>query len=101
MTRIVGKIMHVTSRGFFFIETKNPATGELSRYFGLLKNVVRQYPEEIQRGCPARFVPEPNFTPSRPDQLPLATEIEIFWPNTSPVANPQTPEAPAATGGTK
>jgi hypothetical protein len=89
--RVVGKIMHaVTGRGFFFIEVKNPETGELSRYFGLLKNVVRQYPDDIERGCPVRFIPESDFKPSRPEQLPLATQIEIFWSGTHPVANPQT-----------
>ena len=94
-SRVVGKVMHaVTSRGFFFIEVKNPISGELTRYFGLLKNIIRQYPEEIERGCPVRFVPETDFQPTRPNQLPLATDIEIFWPNTSPVAN--LPSAPGS-----
>lgn len=92
MSKIIGKIVCVTNRGFFFVEVRNPATGELVRYFGLDKNVIRQIPEEVERGCPARFTPEPNFKATRPNQLPLALEVEIFPRGTFPVANPETAE---------
>lgn len=79
MSPLVGRLIFWKPLQYGFIEIHNRQTGELTRFFLVQRNIVKQFAEVVEVGCVVKFHIAPNFRPSRPGELPHALDAEVYW----------------------